>query len=135
MLDQVSALIGSVPKDKISPLMDETFTAFNGTGPDIGSLLDSSSRLIGDANAHADRTRALIEDSAPLLDGQAESADAIRTWARSLAGITGQVATNDPQVRTLLSTGPGAADEASRLFNDVKPTLPVLLANLTTLGQ
>ncbi|MEH3140575.1 MAG: MlaD family protein [Mycobacterium kyogaense] len=135
MLDQVSALIGSVPKDKISPLLDETFTAFNGTGPDIGSLLDSSSQLIGDANAHADQTKALIDDSAPLLDGQAESADAIRTWARSLAGITGQVASNDPQIRTLLSTGPGAADEASRLFNDVKPTLPILLANLTTLGQ
>lgn len=135
MLDQVSALIGSIPKDKISPLLDETFTAFNGTGPDVGSLLDSSSRLIGDANAHADQARALIDDSAPLLDGQAESVDAIRTWARSLAGITGQVAANDPQVRTLLSTGPGAADEASRLFDQVKPTLPILLANLTSLGQ
>ncbi|KKF01305.1 MCE family protein [Mycolicibacterium obuense] len=135
MLDQVSALIGSIPKDKISPLLDETFTAFNGTGPDVGSLLDSSSRLIGDANAHADQARALIDDSAPLLDGQAESVDAIRTWARSLEGITGQVAANDPQVRTLLSTGPGAADEASRLFNQVKPTLPILLANLTSLGQ
>ncbi|MCG7592491.1 MCE family protein [Mycobacterium sp. PSTR-4-N] len=135
MLDQVSALIGSIPKDKISPLLDETFTAFNGTGSDVGSLLDSSSRLIGDANAHADQATALINDSAPLLDGQAESVDAIRTWARSLAGVTGQVAADDPQVRTLLSTGPGAADEASRLFNQVKPTLPILLANLTSLGQ
>lgn len=135
MLDQVSALIGSIPKDKISPLLDETFTALNGTGPDVGSLLDSSSRLIGDANANADRTRALVDDGAPLLDGQAESVDAIRTWAHGMAGITGQLVTNDPQVRTLLSTGPGAADEASRLFDQVKPTLPLLLANLTSLGQ
>jgi phospholipid/cholesterol/gamma-HCH transport system substrate-binding protein len=135
MLDQVSALLGSIPRDKISPLLDETFTAFNGTGPDVGSLLDSSSRLIGDASAAADQTRALVDDSAPLLDGQAESVDAIRTWAHSIAGITGQVAADDPQVRTLLSTGPGAADEASRLFNQVKPTLPLLLANLTSLGQ
>ncbi|MHA3020687.1 MCE family protein [Mycobacterium sp. BMJ-28] len=135
MLDQVSALIGSIPKDKIRPLLDETFKGFNGAGPDIGSLLDSSSRLITDANAAADQTRTLIDDSGPLLDGQAESADAIRAWARSVAGISKQLVTNDPQVRTLLKDGPGAADEASRLFNQVKPTLPVLLANLASIGQ
>ena len=31
--------------------------------------------------------------------------------------------------------GPGALDEVSRLLNQVKPTLPVLLANLTTIGR
>ncbi|MCW1820170.1 virulence factor Mce [Mycolicibacterium conceptionense] len=135
MLDQVSALMGSIPKDKISPLLDETFKAFNGTGTDMGAMLDSSSRLIAEANAASDQTRALIEDGAPLLDGQAESVDAIRTWARSMAGITKQVTEDDQHVRTLLKDGPGTADEASRLFNQVKPTLPLLLANLTSLGQ
>ncbi len=35
----------------------------------------------------------------------------------------------------MLDTGPGAAQEVSRLLDQVKPTLPVLLANLTSLGQ
>jgi virulence factor Mce-like protein len=135
MLDQVSALIGSIPKDKIRPLLDETFKGFNGSGFDIGSLLDSSSRLIADANAAADQTRTLIDDSGPLLDGQAESAEAIRTWAHSVAGISQTLVSDDPQVRSLLKDGPGAADEASRLFNQVKPTLPLLLANLVSIGQ
>jgi phospholipid/cholesterol/gamma-HCH transport system substrate-binding protein len=135
MLDQVSALIDSVPKDKISDLLDESFKGLNGSGYDLGSLFDSSATVVGDMNGVADQTRSLVDDSGPLLDGQAASADAIRTWARSVAGITEQVAANDPQVRTLLESGPGAADEASRLFNQVKPTLPVLLANLTTVGQ
>lgn len=135
MLDQVSALIGSIPKEKISPLLDETFRGFNGAGYDFGSLLDSSSKLIGDVNAVADQSRSLIDDSAPLLDGQTQSIDAIRTWARSLNAITEQLVTNDPQLRTLLQQAPGAADEASRLLNQIKPTLPILLANLTTLGQ
>jgi hypothetical protein len=34
-----------------------------------------------------------------------------------------------------LENGPGALDEASQLFEQIKPTLPVLLANLTTIGQ
>ena len=43
--------------------------------------------------------------------------------------------TNDPQLRRLLHDGPGSFDEASRLLEQIKPTLPVLLANLTTIGE
>jgi virulence factor Mce-like protein len=135
MLDQVSSLIGSVPKEKISPLLDETFKAFNGSGYDFGSLLDSSSRLIGDVNGVAEQSRSLIDDSGPLLDGQAQSIETIRTWAHSLSGVSQQLVTNDPQVRQVLQEAPGAADEASRLLSQLKPTLPLLLANLTSLGQ
>lgn len=135
MLDEVSAMIDSIPKDKISGLLDESAKALNGSAYDLGSMLDSSATVIGDAKGVSGEMRSLIDDSGPLLEGQAQTADQLRTWARSLAGVTGQVAANDPQVRTLLGTGPGAADEASRLLNAVKPTLPVLLANLTTIGQ
>jgi phospholipid/cholesterol/gamma-HCH transport system substrate-binding protein len=135
MLDQVSKLLQSVPKDKVSALLDETFKGLNGSAYDLGSLLDSSSRVAGDMNAAGDQSHALLDDSRPLLDGQAESVDTIRTWARSLAGFSDQLVSNDPQVRNILQIAPGAADEASRLFDQVKPMLPVLLANLTTLGQ
>lgn len=135
MLDQVSALLDSVPKDRISDLLDESFKAFNGSGFDLGTLIDSGATVVGDANDAADQMRALIDDSRPLLDGQQQSVDAIRTFAGSMARITERVADNDAQVRTILEVGPGAADEASTLFNQVKPTLPVLLANMTTIGQ
>jgi phospholipid/cholesterol/gamma-HCH transport system substrate-binding protein len=135
MLDQVSTLINSVPKDKLSGLIDESFNAFNGAGYDLGSLIDSSSKISGDLNQVGHRSSTLVEDAGPLLDSQAQTTDALQLWARSLAGITGQVVTNDPQVRTLLQQGPDAANEVSRLFEQVKPTLPVLLANLTTFGQ
>ncbi|KUI43566.1 virulence factor Mce [Mycobacterium sp. GA-1199] len=135
MLDQTSALLSSVPKDKFNALLDETFTGLNGAGFDLGSLADSTSRLTGDLNAVADRTQALIDDSAPLLDAQAASNEALRTWSRSLAGVTTQLVDNDPQIRTLFSQAPAAADEISALLSQIKPTLPVLLANLTTIGQ
>src|SRR6478735_1267567 len=135
MLDQVSALVKSVPGDRISDLLDESFKAFNGAGYDFQSLLDSSSKLTGDLNGVSDQARGLINDSGPLLDSQAETTDAIRTWARSLAGVSQQVAQNDPQVRAILQRGRGFAQEVSQLLTQIRPTLPVLLANLTTLGQ
>lgn len=135
MLDQMSALVDSIPTGKLGDLLDESFNALNGTGDDLGALFDASGQLAAGLNGAADNARDLIEDGRPLLDGQAEKVDSIRLWARSLAGITGQIADRDQEVRTILRTGAGAANEASRLLNQIKPTLPVLLANLTTVGQ
>jgi virulence factor Mce-like protein len=135
MLDQANALIKSLPKDKLTGLIDESFLAFNEAGYDLGSLFDSSAQITGDLNRTAERSTTLIEDSAPLLDSQAQTTDALRVWARSLAAITDQVVVDDPQIRTLLDQGPAAANEVSQLLSQVKPTLPVLLANMTTFGK
>src|SRR5947209_1764894 len=135
MLDQVNALVKSLPKQKIGQLLDESFQAFNGAGYDLGSLSDSASRISADSNNIVERTRTLTEDSQPLLNAQAQTTDSIRLWARSLAGVSDVLANDDSQVRTVFENGPGALDEASRLFEQIKPTLPVLLANLSTIGQ
>lgn len=135
MLEQVNALVTSIPKTKLGQLLDETFKGFNGAGYDLGSLFDSTTTLSRDASGVVDRTKTLTEDSGPLLDSQARTTDSIRQWARSLAGISDVLANDDANVRTVLRNGPEAANEASRLLNDIQPTLPVLLANLTTIGQ
>ncbi len=135
LLDKTSALVNSIPKGRLSELLDESFKGFNGAGYDFASLNDSAARLSRDLNGVADRARALTEDTGPLLDSQAQTTDAIRLWARSLAGFSDQLVINDPQVRSLLDTGPGALNEASALLEQVKPTLPVLLANLSTVGE
>lgn len=51
MLDKLSALVKSIPKDKLGQLLDETLTAFNGAGYDLESMLDSSSKISHDASA------------------------------------------------------------------------------------
>lgn len=135
MLDQVNALLDTIPKDRITGLLNETFTGLNGSADDLRTMLDSGSTLSKDFASVADRARTLVEDSRPLLDGQLASTDALRTWSRSLAAVTGQLVADDQAVRGVLTNGPGAADEVTRLLEQVKPTLPVLLANLTTVGR
>ncbi len=134
-LDQLSRLVESIPGDRISELLDESFKAFNGAGPDFQSLVDSAATLTNSLNSVSDPTRSLIDDTGPLLESQAETADQIRTWARSLSGVTEQLAQNDPEIRAVLQKGPGFAQEVSSLLDQVKPTLPILLANLTTISQ
>lgn len=134
MLERLSAWVKSIPKDKLGQLL-ETFTAFNGAGYDLESMLDSSSKLSHDASAIVDHTRTLVDDGRPFLDAQAQTSDQTRRWAHNLAGFTDQMVQDDAQFRQLLHTGPGFAQEVSRLFDQVKPTLPLFLANLTTIGQ
>ena len=135
VMDNVSALMAAIPKDQLHSLVDETYQAFNGADYDLQSLLDSASSLSAKLNGVGERSRALIQDSSPLLDTQVRSEDAVRTWTRSIAGVSDQLVTNQPQIRSLLDKSSGAADEASRLLNDLNPTIPVLLANLTTISQ
>ena len=71
MLDQVSALVQSIPKDELSELVDEGFNGFNGAGTDFRSLLDSLSKVTRDVNGVSQQTRALIDDSRSLLESQA----------------------------------------------------------------
>ncbi len=136
MLDTVSALVNSVPGDKLATLIDESDKGLRGgAGYDLSSLLDSSATAVGKIGGVGDRTRMVIDDVTPLLDSQVATTDSLRTWARGLADVTQTVADDDSQVRAILNTGPGAADEVTRLLDEVKPTLPVLLANLSALGQ
>ncbi|ORV86180.1 MCE family protein [Mycolicibacterium iranicum] len=135
MLDQMSALLGSIPKERIVDLLDETSQALDGADFDLGSLVDSSSTLSQALRANGEAASALTDESVPLLDAQRQTTDSLRQWASNLAGITRQIDENDAAVQDILEVGPGAADEAARLLSDVRPTLPLLLANLTTVGQ
>ncbi|MGV9675910.1 MCE family protein [Nocardia sp. NPDC003482] len=135
MLDSLSALVGTIPKDKLHELLDEMFRGVNGGGYDLDSLLSSAGKVAAGLNGVGENARALVEDSGPLIDSQARTADAIRIWSRSLAGVTDQLVADDPRVRALLQNGPGFTHDVAQLLDSVKLTLPVLLANLTTVGQ
>ena len=98
MLDQLSALgRAAFPKDRLHRPARRVLQAFNGAGYDFGSLLDSGSRDRHDAQRDRRPTATLVDDSAPLLDSQAQSVDAIRTWARSVNGRDRQLAQQRPR--------------------------------------
>lgn len=135
MLDHLSALLGTIPKDKLAALLDESSTGLDQAGYDLGSLIDSAATTARDFRSASGEIQLLTDDVGPLLDGQLASTDATRTWTRSMAGVTDRLVTGDAQLRTILEQGPGALQEVTRLLDSVKPTLPLLLANLTSLGQ
>ena len=127
--------LDAIPGDNLQTVIDESNTAIGGLGPELSRLVKGSTRLAIDARANLDPLTALIDQSKPVLDSQADTADAIQSWAAHLATISHELQTNDTAVAGLLKNGPQAADEARQLIDRLKPTLPLLLANLVSIGQ
>jgi phospholipid/cholesterol/gamma-HCH transport system substrate-binding protein len=135
LLDATNVGLQAIPRDNLKTAIDESFTAVGGLGPDLSRLVKGSTSLAKDARANLDPLLTLIDQTKPILDTQTDTSDAVQAWAAHLAVITGQLRDNDSAVQGILHEGPAAADEARALFDRLQPTLPVLLANLVSVGQ
>jgi phospholipid/cholesterol/gamma-HCH transport system substrate-binding protein len=135
LLHEADQLVSSLNNTRLQDLLRETFKAFNGSGPELARLIQSARLLIDEANASWPQTSALIDQVGPFLEAQIRSGDDIRSSAEGLARFTTEVANADPQVRDLLATTPGAAAEASETFAGIRPSFPVLAANLANFGR
>lgn len=135
ILDEANAMLQMVPQDKLDLVVDETFLAFNDSAADLRQLIVSTKEVLQRAQADVDPTMELIRQLGPLLDTQVISADDLRAWVNNLAVFVGQVRQNDPQVRSVLAQAPATMDEATLLFDDISPTMPVLMANTLSMGQ
>ncbi|XGU20367.1 MCE family protein [Rhodococcus sp. 3Y1] len=135
VLDQAQAMLASVPQDKLRSVIDESAAAFGGRGEDLARLLDSTTSFVDQMSAATTPATTLVQQLDPLLQTQVVTGDQIRQWASSVAQLSGQLEVADGSVRNILETGPGFATEADLLFQGLKPTLPVLLANFTSTAQ
>lgn len=133
-LDAVNRGLAAIPQGNLKTVIDESYNAFGGMGPDIARLVKGSTTLAIDARQHLGELTNLADNSAPLLDTQTDTSDAVRSWAAHLAGITTQFQAHDKDVRGILHNGPSAADQTRQLLDRLNPTLPVLFANLTQLA-
>jgi phospholipid/cholesterol/gamma-HCH transport system substrate-binding protein len=135
LLREADQLVSSLNNTRLQDVLRETFKAFNGSGTELARLIQSSRLLIDEANASWPETAALIDQVGPFLEAQIRSGDDIRSFADGLARFTTEVANADPQVRSLLTVAPGAAAEAGETFAGIRPSFPVLAANLANFGR
>jgi phospholipid/cholesterol/gamma-HCH transport system substrate-binding protein len=135
LLHQSETLVNSVADTRLRELLHETFKAFNGSGPELARLLESSRLLVDQANANFPQTSQLIDQVGPFLQAQIRSGNDIRALSDGLARFTSEVRQADPQLRTLLTVVPPALDQADTAFSGIRPSFPLLAANLANLGR
>ena len=135
LLDASNKGLLAIPRDSLKTAVDESYAAFGGLGPELSRIVKGSSQLAIDARANLDSLTKLIDSAAPVLDSQADTADSIRAWASQLAMVSDQLRVRDAAVNGLIATGSSTTDQARQLIERLQPTLPVILANLASVGQ
>ena len=135
LLSNLDKLVASVDPQDLSTIVNELDRAFAGSAADLQAILDSGDRLLDEANRNFPAASELIDNSRVVLDTQRAEGMNIRLFARNLAVLTDQLRRDDPSLRQTINNAIPAAEQGSLLIDQVSPTLPVLLANLTSTGQ
>ncbi|HEX6521046.1 MAG TPA: MCE family protein [Streptosporangiaceae bacterium] len=135
LLANLNTLLKSVPQKQLTVTVNELYDAFNGTGPQLRQLLDSSSQLLDAAQQNLTPTRALIDQSQTVLNTQADNAANIKDFSRNLAAFTTQLRDSNGDLTGSLAQAPGAITQLNDLIGQLQPTIPLLLDNLTSVGE
>lgn len=135
LLTAANTAISAIPRENLQTVVDESYTAVGGLGPELSRLIVGTSNLAGDARKNLDPMLALIDQAPPVLDSQSRTSAAINGWASHLAAVTAELQAHDPAVAGVIDRGGPALEEVRRMIERVRPTLPILLANLVSVGQ
>jgi phospholipid/cholesterol/gamma-HCH transport system substrate-binding protein len=125
----------AIPRDNLKTVIDESFTAVGGLGPELSRVIQGASTLAINARENLDPLTTLIDKVQPVLDSQTNTSDAIQAWASQLATVTAELQTHDEAVAGVIDKGGPAAAEVRQLVERLQPTLPILMANLVSVGQ
>jgi phospholipid/cholesterol/gamma-HCH transport system substrate-binding protein len=134
LLDATNRGLLAIPQDNLKTAIDESYTAIGGLGPEISRIVKGSTQLAIDARKNLDPLEALIEQSQPVLDSQTDTSDDIQAWAAHLAKITTGLKVRNDSLGAFLQQAP-AVEQARAAFERLQPTLPILLANLVSVGK
>jgi phospholipid/cholesterol/gamma-HCH transport system substrate-binding protein len=104
--------------------------AVGGLGPSLQRLVDGTQALVSDLKTNIQDVNDIIQNSAPVVDSQVNSGDAIARWAANLNSIASQAAAQDQALRSGLTQAAPTADAVTAVFSDVREALPQTLANL-----
>ncbi|GAA3530201.1 MCE family protein [Amycolatopsis ultiminotia] len=135
VLSHLDNLAASVDPQSLKTVVDETYDAFAGTGPQMQKLLDSTGSLTAKASQYVPQTQGLLANSRTVFATQERQAKNITSFASGLRTIAGQLKSSDPALRTVIDQAP----QLSRQISDVLATsgtdLGVLFANSLTTAQ
>jgi phospholipid/cholesterol/gamma-HCH transport system substrate-binding protein len=135
LLDAATTGLQAIPRENLKTAIDESYLAVGGLGPEISRLVKGSTTLAIDARKNLEPLTTLIDRWQPVVNSQTDTSDSIQAWAAHLATVTTQLQTHDKALAGLITEGAPAAAEAQQLFQRLQPTLPILLANLVSVGE
>ncbi len=135
LLADLSRTVDSVDRSSLRSVVHEFGVAFDGTGEDLGRIIDTSNSFIAAANDNFDVTTSLIRDADTVLRTQVRSGSAIRTFSKNLALFSGTLAASDADLRRVIDSGSATAQQLRSFLEENQVDLAGLINGLVTTGE
>ncbi|WP_162891276.1 MCE family protein [Aeromicrobium sp. A1-2] len=135
LLVDVNDLVTSVDTDNLRTVVDELGQAFDGTGEDLATILDTSSEFIEAADDNIGVTRSLIRESDSVLQTQIDKESAIGSFSENLALLSDSLVDADPDLRRLLDQGSDSAQTLRTVVDENSEDLGSIIDDLQTINR
>jgi phospholipid/cholesterol/gamma-HCH transport system substrate-binding protein len=135
LLVDLDRTVNSVNKESLRTVVGELGQAFQGTGEDLGQIIDTSNSFIRTANDNFEVTTDLLEDGNVVLTTQIDKASAIRSFASDLSKFSDTLVTSDRDLRRVIESGSATATQLRTFLEDNRVDLGELINNLVTTGE
>ena len=135
LLTNVSSLLSSVNPDDLSTVITELGDAFQGSGNDLRTIIDSGNSFITEADQKYEVTAALIRNSSTVLQTQVDSRDHIRDFATNLRDLSTAVRTSDQDLRTVIDAGAPTATTLRAVVDENSDDISALAADAIELNR
>ena len=121
LLDSANSGLEAIPDDSLTTVVNESYTAVGGLGPELSRIVKGSTALAIDARQNLDSLTTLIDGAKPVLDTQGDTSGSIEAWAAQVADI------NHPNSRPRTTLSPISSTTLDRCGTGttaVRPTRP-----------
>lgn len=135
LLTNVSGLLSSVNPDDLSTVISELGDAFEGSGDDLRTIIDSGNSFITEADQKYEVTAALIRSSSTVLQTQVDSQANIRTFASNLRDLSTAVRSSDQDLRTVIDSGAPTATTLRAVLDENSEDISALVEDAITLNS
>lgn len=123
----VNKLLDQVDAEQLHTLLTELATGLQGTGQEVGKLVDQGSQLLAQLDELWPETDRLLTNGNTALTIGTDKADEIRTLARSSKQFAAFLRSYDPKLRSTLQTAPASVTRLQQLISDLEAHLPGFL--------
>lgn len=132
VITDLDNLASSVPTESLRTVVDESYDAFRGTGPDLQVLMDTARDFTRGARQNLPKFTNLLDTGGQVLDTVNAESDNIKSFSKDLRLLSEQLKGSDGDIRKLISTAPKAAEQVSALLRESGDGLGRVVANLLT---
>ena len=124
----VNNVLRQIDEDKLHATLVELSAALDGTGDELGRLIDDGQLLLEELDRIYPETSRLLRNGDVVLDIAPEKADTLRRLGTSAKQFAAFLRDYDPELRDTLKRAPGQIEDLEALVEDAREVLPEFLA-------